>query len=959
MDEEGRKNSHPDLRSVLVSHKCEGDNKPTHTRIGDKASIRGGKYCIPPEEEEEFLRHYYREIVKKNGSEYLTEKQLGEGGPIAVDLDFRYDNDIRIRQHNEHDIVDLISIYLEILKTIFVFVAETVDFHIYIFEKPNVNLSNEDVTKDGIHMIIGIKMSSVLQMYLREKVLKAFETNPNDIDFINDLPLKDTCTWNTVLDEGISKGCVNWQLYGSKKPANQAYKLTGVYHITMDDADNEFCSTSIDANEYENSFDNFCKLSVRYRNHPEYKLQPGMESILQERNGKTRQVKKGGRVLKSVPSGNLKVVSRSSSNSNVVDPTTLTPMENIQTKEELDTWCSYLETTLQESSKDYKISEIHEYAKILPEKFYGPGSYNEWIRLGFALKNTSDMLFVTWMVVSAKQSDFDYSRIPEFYTTWARIERKTDGNVLTSKSIIYWAKEYNYEEYMNVKQKTLSYFVGISVENPDDREIAQVLYNLASERFVCATLTNTSHTWYEFQGHRWFLDKGLRIRKSGISEDLYEVYYNEHVTMMLAIQSQASSDSLEDPEYKGLIRKNKTITEIMSKCHNNVQKNHIAKEAAELFWDRDFSEKLDQDKYTIGFENGIVDLRTGEFRDGRPLDYISKSTMIDYYDDKKMKTSENIKIKEEIDEFMSQLFPDDELKEYVWEHLASTLIGENASQTFNIYKGDGSNGKSLLTVLMSMCLGDYCNPTAPIGVITSKRQALGGTSSELYALKSIRYAVFQEPTKDMVLNEGAMKEMTGDAKIQARELYQTSTTFNQMFTLAVCTNTFFQIKSQDEGTWRRLRIVEFKSCFKNPDVYAKLSEKQRNNKYIYKKDPTLKDKLPIWAPVFMRMLVDRCVINQGIVKDCDMVLEETNKYRFKQDLIGQFIQDMIVEVEGSTLSKQEVSQQWKQWCETNQATNVPKLSELTDHMNSHYEKNGRNGWANVTFSTYIDAEQEL
>ena len=96
------------------------------------------------------------------------------------------------------------------------------------------------------------------------------------------------------------------------------------------------------------------------------------------------------------------------------------------------------------------------------------------------------MLFITWMVVSAKQPGFDYSRIPEFYTTWARIERKTDGNVLTSKSIIYWAKEYNHEEYMNVKQKTLSYFVTISVENPDDREIAQVLYNLASERFVCA-----------------------------------------------------------------------------------------------------------------------------------------------------------------------------------------------------------------------------------------------------------------------------------------------------------------------------------------------------------------------------------------------------------------------------------------------------------------------------------------
>ena len=948
----------PDLRAFLMSHRCDGDQKPTHTRIGDKVNIRGGKYYIPQEEEPEFLEHYYNDIVVKGGDEYLTEKQLGEGGAIAIDLDFRYDSDIRVRQHNEHDIVDLISIYLDVLKTILIFVAEAVDFYIYVFEKPSVNLANEDVTKDGIHMIIGIQMSSVLQLYLREKILKVFETNPNDIDFINDLPLKDTCTWNTVLDEGISKGCVNWQLYGSKKPSNLAYKLTGVYHITMDESDNEFCSTPINVTEYESSFENFRKLSVRYREHPEYNLQPGIDAILKERNGK-KQVKKGGRVLKSVPSGNLKVMSRTSSNTDMIDPSSLPAMDRIQTREELEQWTAYLEKNLQDSSRDYKISEIHEYAKVLPDRFYGPGSYNEWIRLGFALKNTSEMLFITWMIVSAKDPSFDYGRIPEFYSLWYKMDKKTEGNILTSKSIVYWAKEYSYAEYMNVKRKTLSYFVNISIENPNDREVAQVLYNLGSERFVCATLTNTSHTWYEFMGHRWTLDKGLRIRKAGISEDLYEVYYNEHVTMMSEIQSQANSDNLEDPAYKALIRNNKTITEIMSKCHTNVQKNHIAKEAAELFWDRDFSDKLDQDKFTLGFENGVVDLRTGEFRAGRPLDYISKSTLIDYYDDDAMKRPENVKIREEVEDFMRKLFPDEELCEYMWEHLGSTLIGENISQTFTIYRGDGSNGKSLLTALMSLGLGEYCNPTAPIGLITSKRQQLGGTSSELYALKSIRYAIFQEPEKNMVLNEGAMKEMTGDSKIQARELYQSSTIFNQMYSLVVCANVLFQIKSQDEGTWRRLRIAEFKSCFKNPEVYDSLSPEERANKYVYKKDHTLKDKLPIWAPVFTRMLVDRAVKNQGIVVDCDMVLSETNKYRLKQDLIGQFINEMVVRVEGATLSKQEVSQQWKQWCEVNQASNVPKVSELTEQLNKQFDKHGKSGWKNITFSSYVNAEQEL
>ena len=100
----------PNLKAFLLSHKCETGQKPTHTRIGNKADIRGGSYYISPEDESEFLHHYHNDIILKGGEEYLTEKQLGEGGPIAVDLDFRYDTDIRERQHNECDIIDLISI---------------------------------------------------------------------------------------------------------------------------------------------------------------------------------------------------------------------------------------------------------------------------------------------------------------------------------------------------------------------------------------------------------------------------------------------------------------------------------------------------------------------------------------------------------------------------------------------------------------------------------------------------------------------------------------------------------------------------------------------------------------------------------------------------------------------------------------------------------------------------------
>ena len=60
------------------------------------------------------------------------------------------------------------------------------------------------------------------------------------------------------------------------------------------------------------------------------------------------------------------------------------------------------------------------------------------------------------------------------------------------------------------------------------------------------------------------------------------------------------------------------------------------------------------------------------------------------------KKKEHIKNKKEIDEFFAQLFTNNDLRRYMLEHLASTLIGTNENETFNIYNGVGRNGKSKL-----------------------------------------------------------------------------------------------------------------------------------------------------------------------------------------------------------------------------------------------------------------------
>ena len=61
----------------------------------------------------------------------------------------------------------------------------------------------------------------------------------------------------------------------------------------------------------------------------------------------------------------------------------------------------------------------------------------------------------------------------------------------------------------------------------------------------------------------------------------------------------------------------------------------------------------------------------------------------------------------EINDFMTQIFPDPELKRYMWEHAASILYGVNINQKFTIYTGCGSNGKSVWVDLLNGVLGEY------------------------------------------------------------------------------------------------------------------------------------------------------------------------------------------------------------------------------------------------------------
>jgi P4 family phage/plasmid primase-like protien len=342
------------------------------------------------------------------------------------------------------------------------------------------------------------------------------------------------------------------------------------------------------------------------------------------------------------------------------------------------------------------------------------------------------------------------------------------------------------------------------------------------------------------------------------------------------------------------------------------------------------------------------------FRDGYPQDYITKTTGINYVEFDTT-NKENTKIADELMTFMDKLFPIPDLNRYMWDHLASCLIGTNKNQTFNVYHGSGSNGKSILADLMSYTLGEY-KGTIPITLVTEKRNTIGGTSSEVIALKGIRYAVMQEPSKGMKLNEGIMKELTGGDPIQARALYAESEIFEPQFKLVVCTNNLFDIESNDDGTWRRIRKCDFLAKFVDEG-----EEHTDDTPYVFVKDKGLKEKLPAFAPIFASMLVKRAFESGGVVEDCDYVMAASNKYRNGQDNIAAFVAENVEKTGIATdkIKKNELSNQFKMWFLQEQGgRKMPKGQELYQYMDKRYGANSNSCWTGVKMK-YPDQEDEV
>jgi P4 family phage/plasmid primase-like protien len=314
--------------------------------------------------------------------------------------------------------------------------------------------------------------------------------------------------------------------------------------------------------------------------------------------------------------------------------------------------------------------------------------------------------------------------------------------------------------------------------------------------------------------------------------------------------------------------------------------NQIVKTIKTISSDSKFRDKLNQNRHLLGFDNGVYDLISKEFRNGLPTDYLTYTVGYDYQE--KVDNEKMEYIKEII---LNTMCGNIEMYNCLLTMLGRTIIGDNSitNQRFYCWYGEGKNGKSSIQNLICETFGDYYkNP--PTSLMTQNEARADGHNADIQNLVGSRFCFLSE-TKDGVLNPQTLKRHTGENRLEYRAVYgrvKHSTLIS--WTPILVSNDKIKINCDDNGVVRRFVYIPFKACFvDNVEDF----EGVNNGIKYYKSIENIDDVLKEHKMEFLHLLLEHCQYNQKLVF-CDSVNDETKQLIKSQDMLLDMIKTGFV-----------------------------------------------------------------
>ncbi len=287
-------------------------------------------------------------------------------------------------------------------------------------------------------------------------------------------------------------------------------------------------------------------------------------------------------------------------------------------------------------------------------------------------------------------------------------------------------------------------------------------------------------------------------------------------------------------------------------------------------------QNLDRNKAVIGVKNGIIDLKTGELLPHDREAYLTKQCPVIYNPDA---PEPKLWL-----QFLSDIFGGDPyMLDYIQKCVGYSLAGSTSEQCAFFLFGTGRNGKSTFLEIVRGILGDYATNIQPQTIMVNPKSG-NAPSSDIARLKGARLVTSVEPNEGMRLDEGLLKQLTGDDVVTARKMFSEEFEFKPEFKLWMATNHKPLIRGTDTGIWRRIHLIPFEVQIP-PD----------------KVDKKLKYKLVKESEGILKWAVEGCIRwqNEGLTMP-QKVLEAVREYQHEMDVISAFLDACCMIGEGET-----------------------------------------------------------
>lgn len=882
------------LQEFLNNHKADG--------VWTHVSLAGGSYFIGEDDRERFYA-LYTETITDQEKQYLAEKS-SEIGPLRIDFDFIYSREVEKHLHTRDQVTSFIGAYMSEIRQ-YLTIPDSVQLYVMEKRRPTLD-SKKNVKKSGIHIVVpDVCTHKFVEQRARRNLLKTMDQH------FGGLPL--TESWEKVYDEQVVNRTVPWTLYGSRK--NDVNSLPYLVSYIVEWTPNGM--RIID--EVPKESVSLMKTLSLYREERDGVETPMTEEAQKIYAGLKHQSSEvrisGGRAM--APARGRPAIRGGEPGSRGSSPTgriVIPPLDP--------------------DRRNYIRDHV---MNMNPERAV---AYADWQKMAQCLYNIHPDLLDVFLDFSAQaENKYDEAGC---INMWNGLKFRNDGDRVQEGTLRYWSREDNRDGYIAIEASNVDRLI-LAACSGTEHDVAALIHAKFRDLYVCCDFGK--NVWYRWAGHIWReTDRGINLQLK-LSKEIAGLFLKktneigkEMETRNLLTCTGDNKKECGTCEHCQLDTQRDKFNMIYTKLKTTKFKDNVMKECRELFFDEEFTKLVDSNKDLIAFNNGVMDLTTMEFRDGKPEDYLSFSTMIDYEAARKYYEYDTWN---SVDTFIKQVLPDPVVRDYFLKHLATNLVGGNTAQKFHILTGSGSNGKSMIMNLTSTALGDYAC-TVPISLFTQKRKGSGNAAPEVIRLKGRRFVTMQEPDESIALNTGLMKEITSGEKMYARDLFKSGTEFEVQAKFHLACNDKPKINTTDGGTWRRLVVINFLSKF--------VPKPSAPNEFPMDESIQFAVQGKEWATPFMSYLIHILTEGKGLRKlpPPEKVLEYTSEYRNENDGIARFVSEKLLPiVEGGEIipvDKTTLRRVFKQWCSDNDLRLAP--NEMEKRVEVSYGKFHKGGWTN-------------